>query len=506
MQESEPTTKRTRSFWHQKLEQVNNSSRKAKELLNRDIWEHEYLGAQTRKGQIFHLLRILTLTWQGLKRNQLPMQSAALTFYSSIGIGPLIAFGIMISGFLIDRDIASPDASPQDSVVVKKLTEIIASAAPQVSVSIDDEGDAAESAEISPEIIELVSNFSSVAKSGTVGVIGTVMLLFICLRVLTSIEASFNTLWGVERGRNFGEQIVTYWTFVSLGAVIGSAVISLGALNIFLSFAENLPFGTTIRNTIQFFLPVLTMVMVTLLLAAFMRFIPNTKVEWKPALIGALIVVVLLQLYKTLSFLYVQQVVSNKSLYGSVGIIVVLMLGLYVFWLLILLGGQVTYAVQNADFLTNENAWQKTSERSRELISLGVLIVVMRRFQEGGKPVRTSELLQKLRVPSHILNTSINRLCQIGFLSQIEDSNAKDERNHAYQPARPPESLRLAEFKQSLETFGNDEGSAIVSGGDQAIRAYIKEVLSLRDCTYAHKTLLEIIEAGNSPTNSSETY
>ena len=39
-------------------------------------------------------------------------------------------------------------------------------------------------------------------------------------------------------------------------------------------------------------------------------------------------------------FLYVQRVVDTRSLYGSVGIIVVLMLGLYVFWLLILLGGQ----------------------------------------------------------------------------------------------------------------------------------------------------------------------
>lgn len=461
--------------------------------MHKEIWELEHLGHRTVRARMYYLLRVLTLTQQGLKRNQLPMQSAALTFYSSIGIGPLIAFGIMISGFLIDRDIADPGADPQDSVVVQKITQMIVFAAPQVAVTVDDGESGEQQTELAPEILDLISNFSTVAQSGTVGVIGTLVLLFICIRVLTSIEGSFNTLWGVEKGRNFTERIVTYWTFISLGAVIGSAAISLQVLNVFLSFAENIPFGTTITAVIRFFLPLLTVVMITLLLAAFLRFIPNTQVRWRPALLGAVLVVALLQLYKMLSFLYVQQVVSNKSLYGSVGIIVVLMLGLYVFWLLILLGGQVTYAVQNADFLTNENAWQKTSERARELISLSVLMTVMTRFHSGSPPIKTSELLKKLRVPSHILNTSINRLCAIGYLNQIEDHNAEEERDHAYQPGCPAENITLADFKQRIETFGNNEGSNIVSMGDPAISIYVDEVLALKNCPKSNMTLAELI-------------
>tara|TARA_B100001971_G_scaffold215105_2_gene257640 strand:+ start:12669 stop:14165 length:1497 start_codon:yes stop_codon:yes gene_type:complete len=476
-----------------RLEQVKSYTARAQALMRKDIWELEYLGRRTLRARMYHLLRILTLTGQGLKRNQLPMQSAALTFYSSIGIGPIIAFGIMISGFLIDRDIAAPHSDPADSVVVKKITEIIAFAAPQVSVTVNEDNNGVTQTELAPELLELISHFSSVAKSGTVGVIGTVLLLFICLRVLTSIESSFNTLWGVEKGRNFTERIVTYWTFISLGALIGSASISLQVLTVFLRFAENLPFGTTITAVITFFLPLITLIMITLLLAAFLRFIPNTQVQWRPALLGSLLVVALLQIYKMLSFLYVQQVVSNNSLYGSVGIIVVLMLGLYVFWLLILLGGQVTYAVQNADFLTNENAWQNTSERARELISLTVLLIVMQRFQAGRPPVKTSELLKKLHIPSHILNTSINRLCAIGFLSRIEDSNAEEERDHAYQPGRPAENITLADFKQSIETFGNDEGSDIAATNTPAIRIYIDEVLALKHCPKSNMTLAELI-------------
>lgn len=471
-------------------------STRAQKLLTKDIWELEYLGHRTIRARLYSLLRILTLTFQGLKRNQLPMQSAALTFYSSIGIGPLIAFGIMISGFLLDKDISDTGAGadPHNSVVVEKIIDVIEFAAPQMSVTVQGDGTGDGKTELAPELLDLINNFSSVAKSGTVGVVGTLVLLFICLRVLISIETSFNTLWGVAKGRNFTERIVTYWTFISLGAVLGTAVVSLQILNTFVTFAETLPFGAELTAVITFFVPVVIFIIIVLLIAAFLRFIPNTKVEWKPAVVGAIIVVALLQVYKMLSFLYVQQVVSNKSLYGSVGIIVVLMLGLYVFWLLILLGGQVTYAMQNADFLSNESAWQKTSERSRETVSLAVLVMIAKRFQQGGPPIQASELHKRLRVPSHILNTSIERLCEIGYLYQVETKTISDERDYAYQPGRPLESITLGTFKQDFECFGNNDGVELVADSLPSIRAYLDEVVTLKDCSAAKLKISDLLQ------------
>jgi membrane protein len=212
-----------------------------------------------------------------------------------------------------------------------------------------------------------------------------------------------------------------------------------------------------------------------------------------PAFSGAILVVVLLILYNMLSFLYVGRVVQTNSLYGSVGIIVVLMLGLWVFWLLILLGGQVTYAVQNADFLTNENAWQKISERAREAISLSILILVNRRFHAGQPPIQSSELLEKLRVPGHIMNSSIARLCELGYLNPIEGKTSEAERNRAYQPGKPADSITLGSFKQSIESYGNNEGTDIVASVDPVIRTYLDEVVSLKDSPKAKLKISELI-------------
>ncbi len=461
------------------LQRVKKYAKRTRDLMGRDIWELEYLGRRTLRARLYHILRVLTLTWQGLRRNQIPVQAAALTFYSLIGIGPLIALGIMISGFALEKG--------SEEVVMEKIYDAIAYAAPQIEL------EAGEDNPMEQQMLGMINQFSEAASSGTFGAVGLIMLFVIGLQVLSSIEGSFNTLWGVSQGRKLGERIVTYWTFISLGAVLGTLAATLRIMNAIVSRMETLPMGDMLAALFLFFSPILSFLMIVSLLAVFFRFIPNTQVRWWPAFCGSVVVVLLLHLYNQLSFLYVDRVVQTNSLYGSVGIIVILMLGLYIFWLLILLGGQVTYAVQNADFLTNENAWQKISERTREVISLSVLLLVTRRFHSGQAPIHSSELLEQLRVPSHILNSSISRLCELGYLSPIKGETVEAERDRAYQPGQPAEKISLGSFKQSFEGYGNNEGVEIVASADPAIRTYLDEVISLKDCAPAQLKISDLL-------------
>ena len=461
-------------------------------IIDKDIWELKYLGRKTLKARFYLFMRILVLTIQGMHRNSLGVQSAALTFYSLIGIGPLIALGIMISSFVLDQAPTNPtDADqPAENRAVEAITKAIAYAAPQLGISEDGEVD---SANLAPEITEMVNNFMEAAQSGTVGVVGSLMLFAIGIQVLSSIESSFNSLWGVEKGRTLGKRILYYWAFISMGAVIGASSLTLITVPKISQFMEKLPFGDQFLSVLLFFSPIIAAMLMILLLTVFFCFIPNTKVEWQAALTGATLVVIALHFYNMLSFLYVERVVDTRSLYGSVGIIVILMLGLYVFWALILFGGQVTYAVQNADFLTNENAWQKTSEQTQEIISLGVLIVSAKHFLSGTSPVHFSDLLNKLRIPSHVLNSSIHRLCELGYLSLIAAHSAEDEHDHAYQLRLAPEAISLGLFKHSFETYGNNDGAEVVIESIPELKVYVDEVIGLKDCSKAKLTLEELI-------------
>jgi membrane protein len=275
---------------------------RTRDLMNKDIWELEHLGRKTARARFYLLLRILTLTFQGLRRNKLPVQSAALTFYSLIGIGPLIALGIMVSSFVIDQSPANPTngESPAENRAVEWIETAISYAAPQLSIDTND--DDIDNAELAPEITEMINSFIAAAQSGTVGVVGSLMLFVIGIQVLSSIEASFNSLWGVDQGRKLGERIVVYWTFISLGAVMGAAALTLVTVTKIAQLMEHLPFGGEFLSLALFLSPIIAFILITTLLAVFFRFIPNTQVNWKAAFTGATLVVVLLQLYNMLSF------------------------------------------------------------------------------------------------------------------------------------------------------------------------------------------------------------
>ena len=474
---------------------VHEQTKCARKFIDKDIWELTNTEHKSARSILHLFVRILVITVEGIKRNNLPLQSAALTFYSLIGIGPLIALGIMISGFVLDQSPGSssdPNRPAAENRAVEAITKAIAFAAPQLAIATDGEID---SSSLAPEITELVNNFINAAQSGTVGVLGSLTLFVIGIQVLASIERSFNSLWGVKKGRKIGERIIVYWTFISMGAVVGAASLTLFTIPKITKLMERLPFGGEFFSLVLFLSPLIAFALLTLLLAAFFRFIPNTKVEWKAAFIGAIVVEVLLQAYNMLSFLYVQRVVDTRSLYGSVGIIVVLMLGLYIFWLLILFGGQITYAVQNADHLTNESAWQKISAQTQEIVSLAILVLVAKQFQIKKAPTHFNELLKKLRIPSHVLNSGIDRLCKLGYLVPIATSTIDDAYDPAYQPGCPLESISLVAFRKTLQSQGNNEGFELIARSIPEVQVYVDEIIGLENCSNGSLTISELIRS-----------
>lgn len=80
-------------------------------------------------------------------------------------------------------------------------------------------------------------------------------------------------------------------------------------------------------------LPIFSFVLLAGILMVSYRVIPNTRVFWRAAAVGGVVVAALLILNNFVAFLYVKRVVLERSLCGSLAIVPVLMLELYIFWL-----------------------------------------------------------------------------------------------------------------------------------------------------------------------------
>lgn len=487
-------------------------------FITQEIWRTRALEARSWKGRSYGFLRMAALTIDGILSNRLAVQAAALGYYTLIALGPLVAIAIMISGFVIK------DNSKERIVdALTSLTYFIAPPAEQAanqssfqfysdaqwpSFHPDAEPTAtpppvpdlshehaAEQIKPSGQLVNVINMLVNNARSGTMGVVGSLTLIIISIGLISNIEKTFNAIWGVPRGRSLVQQVIIYWTLITLGAVIGVAALTLGMANIAAETFEQLPLGGTfLKDLFLWASPILAFLLVTVLLASFYRFIPNTRVRWQPAFIGAVCVALLLYANQALSFLYIGFVVRQGSLFGAVGILPVLLFGLFIFWLFLLLGGQITYAIQNVNTLTHQRVWNNVSHRTQELLALTALLLVCRRYDQCQRPYSAGELARRIRVPANILNSTLSRLCSIGYLIVVTPPLARNEEaQERYQPGRPLNKITLADFKETFEKWGNNDGTVILKELDPLLGYYNRQLLQIAADSPARTSLQDLL-------------
>jgi membrane protein len=446
-----------------------------------EIWQPGYLGDTSPRGRLYAIARVVSITITGLVETKSASRAAALSFSTLLGLGPLVAIAMLVAGFMLDKQ--------DPHLAAKTLSGIIEKIAPQITqlnntgqlpsadssiitATSQTAGDPAAAAK--PELVQMIDGFVNNSRNGAVGTVGAITLIIIVLQLFTSVETSFNEIWGVRRGRSLIMRIVFYWTVLTLGSVLFfAAVTGLSAGAAFNAFESRIPYGSEVVAALKFFVPAGSLVILVGMLTIFYRTIPNTRVWWRAAFIGALVVAALIVLNNFLAFLYLKRVVLQQSLYGSLGILPILMFGLYVFWFFVLLGGQVSYAVQNVNFRNSQAAWNTLAESMRERLSLIVLLLIGRRFQACLPPCTATELSERLKVPTQILNECIARLVKMNLITPIPPSGEDESSNdHRFQPARPLNRISLGEFKRMDDDFGGDPTGPLLAEIDPIVLHY----------------------------------
>lgn len=481
-------------IWHKLLD-----------IYRTEIWQPRYLGDKSLRGRVYAVARVVSITLTGIVETKSASRAAALSFSTLLGLGPLVAIAMLVAGFMLDKQ--------DPNLAAKTMSEIIEKIAPQIK-QLDHSGrlpaspDATNATIVSattqaagsrssdnPELVQMIDGFIAGSRNGTVGAVGAITLIIIVLQLFTSVETSFNEIWGVRRGRSWIMRIVFYWTVLTLGAVLFFAALTgLSAGAVFNAFEAHIPYGATVVSTLKFLLPAGSLLMLVAMLTIFYRTIPNTHVWWRAALIGALVVAALLVMNNFLAFLYLKRVVLQKSLYGSLGLLPILMFGLYVFWFFVLLGGQVSYAVQNVNFRNSQAVWSSLAESMRERLSLIVLLMIGRRFQACLAPCTAIQLSARLKVPTQILNECINRLVKMNLVTPIPPAADSDATDYRYQPARPLSRISLGEFKRLDDDFGGDPTGPQLADLDPIVTRYNDTVEGLARTEFFQKSLDELLK------------
>jgi membrane protein len=491
------------------------------QLLRKDIWQPACLADRSLRGRLYAVLRVIYITVSGLFENKAASRAAALSFSSLLGLGPLVAIAVLVAGVVIDKNdpnltvntlhrlitFVAPSISEYEKLSTQgrslppheaknalaaaanpSATPGTNSSAPQIYPPSTGKGS------VNEDLTQLIKGFIAGSRHGTVGVVGALTLIVIVLQLFTSVENAFNEIWGVRRGRSLLMRIMLYWIVLTLGAVLFfAAVTALGAGTFINVFIQHLPLGADLLHLLGVLLSSFSIVVLVLILTLFYRSIPNTRVFWRAAFTGAFVVSGLLVLNNYLAFFYFRRVLINKSLYGSLGILPVLMFGLYIFWFFVLVGGQLSYAVQNVRFRSSRAAWHNLAEATRERLSLVVLLTICRRFQEDLPPVTASQLAALLKVSTQILNEGLNCLVDLKFVAPVPPAQGNSPTDYLYQPARPLAHITLQEFKHAFDSYGDDPAGDTLEGIDPIARSYRAQMATLGKDTFLAKPLDQLL-------------
>jgi membrane protein len=485
-------------------------------IYTKDIWQSSVLKSRSPKGILYAMLRVISITITVFMESRAASRAAALSFSSLLGLGPLIAIAVMVGGFMLGKN---SDATK----IADQIGTLIEAVAPQVKHLQSDQPDtppanattgdettrpqqsvATTGGEtpkgagklVSNTTVKFVSRIIEKAQSGTGGVFGAISFITIVLFLFKSIEDAFNDIWGVRTRRSVLVRVVFYWTILTLGAVLFFAAIALMTAGAFVNVFDNtfakLPGGHELQFVLRWSLPLFSVTLIVALLTLVYRVVPNTRVYWRAAFVGALVVAALMLLNQFVALFYVRRVILTQSLYGGVALPLVLMLGMYILWVYLLIGAVVSYAVQNVHFRNSQAAWSTLPEQTRERLTLVVFLTICRRFRECLPPISASQLSGMLKVPTQLVNECLGRLEQLKLVTPVRPSDDETENDSRYQPSHPLNRITLYDFKTLDDTFGENVLSSSLEHIDPLLARYDATLAKVGEAEFFQKSIDEL--------------
>lgn len=167
--------------------------------------------------------------------------------------------------------------------------------------------------------------------------IGVAGLLVTALLTMHTIESAFNDIWRVPRRLPTARRFVMYWAVLTLGPILIGASLTISSYVVTLSLGLVGGAPRVAGVLIRFAPGVLTIAAFTLLY----YLVPGRRVSIRHALVGGLVAGILFEFAKRGFALYVSQMTTYASVYGTFAAVPAFLLWVYVSWMVTIMGAVV---------------------------------------------------------------------------------------------------------------------------------------------------------------------
>jgi membrane protein len=395
-------------------------------FITKDIWRLDEERFSSFKVTIIRSLKIILLSAQGFSRDLCSLRASALTLYTVLSIVPIIAmlFGIA-KGFGFEKIMEQEliDKIPNQETMVLQL-------------------------------IDFSRNMLENAKGGVVAGTGIIILFWTIINVIGDIEESFNYIWKIDKNRSIGRKFSDYLSLMLLAPIVlltsGSITVFLKTKITWLITYIQLP-GIATWLVIKA-LSLLPLILMSGLFAFMFIFMPNRKINYRAGLIAGIATGIM---YDVVQWVYLSLqigVSAYNAIYGSFAALPLFIVWLQVGWMIVLLGCEIAFYLQNYENYQDSNKFSNLSFSLTKVIALQITHLIVKNFIDLNAPLTAAEIAKKLAIPITIIQPVLLKLIASHIIIEF---NNQDE-YELYQPAVDVNKLTITYVINALEHCGQN--------------------------------------------------
>jgi membrane protein len=274
------------------------------------------------------MLELLKQTFREWREDGANRLAAALAYYTTFSLAPLLVLIIAIAGLIGGHDAAQ-------SQVMAQVQDLLGT----------------KGREFVQGMIESASR-PSTGVAATM--IGALTLLFGALGVFGELQNSLNTIWEVKPKPATGffdgmkrfviKRLTSFTMVLGIGFLLLASLVISAAVSAFAGYiGTRWPLADFWLELINF---LVSFVVITLLFAMIFKFLPEIKIAWKDVWLGAAVTSALFSLGKFLIGLYLGRSEVGNT-FGAAGSLAILLIWIYYSAQILFFGAEFTQVYAN---------------------------------------------------------------------------------------------------------------------------------------------------------------
>lgn len=388
------------------------------------LWQYGSSGVWTERANTMKvkLIKTINLSVRSFLSADIQSQACAMTYRTVLAIVPALAMLFALGrGFglqkLIENELYSIFHAQQEAI---------------------------------SHMMSYVDSYLKQASEGVFVGIGILFLLWTLISLVSNVEDSFNSIWGVKNGRSMWRKVTDYTSMLLILPVL---LICAGGLNVLMSSTLNAIFH------FEFLTPVVSLLLefgswlfTWLFFTAVYMLVPNVKVRFLNAFIAGVFAGTGFMILQWIFVTGQMYVAKYNAIFGSLSFIPLMLIWLQLVWVITLSGAVLCYSSQNIFEFDFKDDVERISLRYREKVIMAVAAIIVRRFAALQPPLTLNDIIVDYRLPARLVSGSIDALLEAGVIVRVVIDGKKEI--FGYQPAVDIDSLTVSSVRDRIEAAG----------------------------------------------------